>query len=304
MSMSYHYVTVTPAYNEAQFIARTIESVVAQTVRPLLWLIVDDGSTDGTGDIVQRYTAENPWIRCVPRKKQPGQSYYASNVYAIEAGLAHVGELDYAYLAILDADISLPPDYYAKILAHMEADEKLGIASGIYVDRVGDGLRKVLNDRRSTPKALMVFRRACYDAIGGFVTLKYGGEDTCACFAARMKGWKTWSFADLVAVHNKPVGTGHAGNLLTIRFRLGRGEFYLGSHPLFVFVKSLRRCIKEPPYLLGGMARLAGYLCACLRREQRQVPSDLVQYLRKEQLRRVFKKNQIPSSFRVKHAES
>jgi len=292
------YAIVTPAYNEARFIAATIESVLAQTVRPLLWMIVDDGSTDDTAGVVQRYAKEHPWIQYVRRAKQPGQSYYASNVCAIEAGLPHIGKLDYDYLAILDADISLPPDYYETVLTRMAGDNQLGIASGVYVDRVGQGLRKVLNDRRSTPKALMVFRRACYDAIGGFVPLKYGGEDTCACFAARMKGWKTWSFPNLVAVHNKPVGTGHAGNLVTIRFRQGWGEYFLASHPLFMLAKCLRRCLKEPPFVVGGLARLTGYVGAWLNRQQRQMPADLVSFIQKEQLARVFKGNHIPDAFR------
>ncbi|MBN1816651.1 MAG: glycosyltransferase family 2 protein [Sedimentisphaerales bacterium] len=292
------YVIVTPAYNEAAYIGRTIESVLAQTVRPIRWVIVDDGSTDETARIVKAYILDHPWIRYVFRPKVPGQSYYSSNVYAIQEGMTYLAEVGYEYLGILDADISPPTDYYEQILVRMDADEKLGIASGVYKDRIGENrFRKVLNDRRSTPKALMVFRRSCYEAIGGFVPMRYGGEDTCACFMARMKGWKAWSFPDLMAIHNKPIGTGHAKNLLKIRFRHGVGEYFMGSHPLFVLVKSLRRCAKEPPYVAGGLARWVGFIYAHFLRQPRQIPRELVRYIRKEQLSRVYRGNKVPSRF-------
>jgi glycosyltransferase involved in cell wall biosynthesis len=287
------YVIITPAYNEMEYIGMTIESVIVQTVKPLLWVIVDDGSTDETARIVQSYVRKNEWIQYVYRQKTPGQTYYASNVYAIIEGLRLTEGLHYEYLAILDADVSLPKNYYEKILEHFRNDEKLGIASGVYVNNVNGRIQKVLNDRRSTPKALMVFRKNCYQGIGGFVPLKYGYEDTCACFMARMKGWKTWSFPDMVAIHNKPIGVGHSKSLLRIRFRLGIGEYFSGSHPLFVVLKSMKRCFREPPFVSGGLARLAGYLYGYFMREKRQVPQELVKYLRKEQILRILTFNRI-----------
>ena len=249
-----------------------------------------------------------PWIRYVYRSKEPGQSYYGSNVLAIQEGLKTIqnskrisqNSESFEYLAILDADISLPSEYYEQILKRMDAGSRLGIASGVYVDRLGENkFRKVLNDCRSTPKALMVFRAKCFEEIGGFLPMKYGGEDTVACFSARMKGWKTWSFPDIVAVHNKPVGTGHAKSLLKIRFRQGVGEYFLATHPLFMLAKSLRRCIKEPPYLLGGLTRLAGFLYAHFIREKRQISDEVVSFIRKEQLGRVIKGNAVPAEYKM-----
>lgn len=258
-------------------------------------MIVDDGSTDQTNEIVKRYVSQHSWIRYIHRQRDPSQSYYSSNVYAILEGMKYVDRLDYHYIAILDADISLPPTYYHDILSRFEKDEKLGIASGVYVDRISDNRqRKVLNDRRSTPKALMVFRKECYEAIGAFVPMKYGGEDTCACFMARMKGWKTWSFPDLLAIHNKPVGTGHSRSLLKIRFRLGIGEYFMGTHPLFALAKSCRRCFKEPPYLVGGCLRLLGFIYAHFMREKCQISDELKHYIRKEQMERLTCRNKIP----------
>lgn len=294
------YVIITPAFNEGQYIERTIKSVMSQVLKPAVWIIVDDGSTDGMANTIQPYTKQYSWIKYVFRPKVPGQSYYGSNVYAIQEGLKYLEGIQYDFLAILDADISLPQDYYAKLLSRMGKDGKLGIASGIYVDRIGENkFRKILNDRRSTPKALMVFRKQCFDDIGGFIAMKYGGEDTIACFTARMKGWKTWSFPDIIAIHNKPVGTGHAKNLLKIRFRQGVGEYFLASHPLFFMMKSLRRGVKERPFLIGGMMRIVGYIYAHFLKEKPQISKELSIYIRKEQLNRVLIGNKIPAEYQV-----
>jgi poly-beta-1,6-N-acetyl-D-glucosamine synthase len=291
------YVIITPAYNEANHIGKTIDGVLAQAVKPSLWVIVDDGSTDQTADIVKHYAAEHPWIQYVRRPRESGQSYYGSNVYAIKAGYEQVKTINYEFLAILDADISLPKDYYEQIFMRFETDEKLGVASGVYQDMVNGKLRKVLNDRRSTPKAIQVFRRECYEKIGGYLPMKYGGEDTIACVMARMNGWKSWSFPELCVIHNKPAGTGHAGNILTIRFRQGLNEYSLGGHPLFVFLKSIRRCVKERPYILGGFARIAGFLYGCCLREKHQISDDVIRFIRAEQVERIFKFNKVAKRY-------
>ncbi len=297
--MNVPFVIVTPAYNEGRYIGQTIESVLAQTVKPLKWVIVDDGSTDETPSIIQRYAAHYPWIQYHRREKVPGQLYFASNVYAIQEGIDRLGDSLHAFQAILDADISLPPNYYEQILSRLSGDDKLGIGSGVYVDQLSKGrFRKVLNDRRSTPKSITVFRKACFQQIGGFIPMKYGGEDTVACFMARMKGWKTWSFPDLIAIHHKPVGSGHASNRIQIRFRQGIGEYYLATHPLFMLSKSMRRSFKEPPFLIGGILRMAGYLAACLNHEQRQISDELVRFIRAEQWGRVLHGNRIPAESR------
>ncbi len=300
--MAEPYIVITPAYNEQDYIEKTIKSVLAQSILPKAWFIVDDDSTDQTAEIVKAYTEQYSWIKYIYRRKDKNQSYYASNVYAIEEGLKIAKGQEYDYLGILDADISLPQYYYEKILAWFERDSKLGIASGVYMDRIGGNkFRRILNDRRSTPKALMVFKKQCYEDIGGFIPMQYGGEDTCACFIARIRGWKTWSFPDMIAVHNKPVGTGHAKSTLKIRFRQGIGEYFLATHPLFALAKSCRRCFKEPPYLIGGMVRMSGFIYAHFMGLKRQIPDDVVKYIRSEQFYRVLKGNKIPTKFQVVH---
>jgi len=293
------YIIITPAYNEADYISETIESVLAQTVLPSKWIIVDDGSTDGTAGIIKKYESRHNFIHYHQRGRQAEQSYYASNVFATMAGYELVRNLNYDFLAVLDADISLPMDYYEQIFDRFSQDKKLGVASGVYQDLVNGQLRKILNDRRSNPKAIQVFRKECFEQIGGYLPLKYGGEDTCSCVMARMNGWKSWSFPELCVVHNKPMGTGHAGNMLKIRFRHGLNEYGLATHPLFMLVKSLRRCIKERPFISGGLARIAGFFYGYCLREKRQIPDEMVRFIRQEQMRRLFDFNRIPKEHRV-----
>ena len=294
----FSYVIITPVYNEEKHIEATILGVLAQTLPPIEWIVVDDGSTDRTARIIKRYASKSQIISYYARKRNPANGYFGSNVAAINLGLQHTEKVEFDFLAFLDADISLPSDYYLTIISRMFTDRRLGIASGIYLDKVGTHkLRRVLNDRRSIPKALSVFRRECFKDIDGFIPLRYGGEDTIACFCARMNGWKTWSFPDVVAVHNKPAGRGQSKSLLSYRFRSGIGEYYMGMHPLFVVVKSLRRCIKEQPWGIGGIARMIGYAFAVLHHEERQIPHCVIKFLRREQIRRIVRRNKIPKEY-------
>jgi len=287
------YVIVTPAFNEAAYIERTIESVLHQTVRPVRWVVVDDGSTDQTPQIVQRYARQYDWMRYLRRERVPGQAYYASNVYAIQEGLQSLAEIEYEFLAILDADISLPCDYYEAIISRFRDDPLLGIASGVYENLINGRRHPVLHDRQSTPKAIMVLRRACFEDIGGLLPLPCGGEDTCACVMARIKGWKAWSFPDVEVLHHRPTGTGSAKSILCARFKQGLADCGVGSHPLFVLAKTLRRCVRERPYLIGGVLRLLGFAYGCLCGIRREVPIDVVRFLRREQLLRLLTANRI-----------
>jgi len=297
--MNRKYVIVTAAYNEAAYLRSAVESVIRQTILPRRWIIVDDGSTDDTPGMIKSYACQYDFIQYLHGSRDESRSYYARNVHAIMEGIRQIDDLDHDFIAILDADIILPDDYYEQILSRFEADPGLGVASGIYENMVNGRLQKVLSDRRSTPKAIQVFRCACFRQIGGYVPLKYGGEDTCACVMARMAGWKSWSFPELKVIHCRPTGTGSAKGILRARFRQGLCEYGLMTHPLFMIVKSLRRCVLERPWIVGGILRLAGYAYGHIRRESCQLPSEVAKYLRREQLRRVFFLSMMPTRNRV-----
>lgn len=284
------YVLITPAYNEGACIEQTIQGVLAQTILPLKWVIVDDGSTDNTAEIIKSYAEHNTFIEYCRRDRKKDQTYYESNVYAILTGYNRVKDLSYDYLAVLDADMVLSADYYERIFKRFDANPELGIATGVYTECVDRVMTEAVIDRQSTPKALQVFRRTCYEKIGNYIPCRRGGEDTCMEILARMHGWQTWSFPDIKTIHLRPVGTGDGGSIVKSRFRQGLTDYSLATHPLFMLAKALRRCFIERPYIISGLARLAGYLYGFVIREPRQIPDDARRYVRREQLLRLRSK--------------
>lgn len=288
--MQSRYVIITPAYNEENSIGATIISVVRQTVLPSRWIIIDDGSTDGTADIIKGFQEQYGFIEYQKRIRVQGQSYYGSNVYAIVEGYEKVKDSGCQFLAILDADIELCRNYYEEIFKRFEMNPELGVASGTYLENVDGFFKEAVIDRHSTPKAIQVFRTCCYEQIGGFIPCRNGGEDSCAEIMARMFGWQTWSFPEIRTIHQKPVGTGDGRSILSGRFRLGLTDYCLSTHPLFMLAKCLRRSFVEKPYLASGLCRLAGYIKGYITSEPRDIPDLAAEYVRKEQMERLLAK--------------
>lgn len=288
--MKTKYVLVTPAYNEEKFIEETIKSVIAQTILPQKWIIIDDDSTDKTSEIIKRYEAKHDFIICHQVQRSKTESYYDCKFQAFFLGYEKIKNEEYDFVATLDADISLEPTYYECILAEFDRNPRLGIASGFYVNKIKGQLRKVVRDpdEISTPGSLQVFRRECYDDIGGYSVLHYGGSDTLAGIMARMDGWETKHFPQYQAIHYRAMGTGEGTHILVTKYRDGRAEYILGTHPLFALAKSFRRVFLEKPFLLASTARLAGFLSGYLVREKREVPDTVVNFVRKEQIKRLL----------------
>lgn len=283
------YVVITPAFNEGEFIHYPLESMIKQTVKPLKWIIVDDGSRDDTAEKIKVIAGRHDWVQYHYHEKIPDQTYYSSNVYAILDGIKLVKDIPYSYLAILDADIELCSDYYEKIFEKFAKYKDLGIATGTYAEREGAHWVEARIDRRSTPKAIQVFRRECYESSNGYIPFRYGGEDSGMEVMARMNGWRTWSFPAIIVKHHRPVGTGDGRSLLQARFRLGKTDYCLGTHPFFIIFKSIKRMLWEKPYFLSGLARLFGYLTGYFTGLERQLPEAAIDYLRREQMSRLFK---------------
>jgi len=287
-SNSPEYVIITPAYNEDGFIGETIKSVAIQTIVPKKWIIVDDGSTDSTAAIIKQYQKDYEFIEYYGRVRQAEQSYYESNVWAILEGYERVRTLDFDYLAILDADMILCEDYYQEIFNRFDINRDVGIATGTYLEDINGRLIEALIDRYSTPKALQVFRRACYEQIGGYIPCKNGGEDSCAEIMARTHGWQTWSFPDIKAIHQRPVGMGDGRAAFSAKFKQGLTDYCLATHPVFMLAKCLRRSLIERPYIVSGLARLAGFLYGYMIRAERDIPENARRYVRKEQMKRLL----------------
>lgn len=277
------YVLVTAARNEAEFIESTIRSVVAQTLRPLRWVIVSDGSTDGTDEIVKGYAHDYPWIQLVqmPARRE---RHFAGKAYAFNAGLAQIESLSYEAIGNLDADVSFDEEYFAFLMARLAEDPSLGVVGTAFVDKsLHYDYRFVSLEHVAGP--LQVFRRKCLKDIGGYVPSKAGGVDHIAVITARMKGWKTRTFPAKVYRHHRQMGTAARG-LVMARFKSGAVDYILGGHPVWQLFRAVYQMTK-PPYVVGGLALLAGYVSAGARRIDRPVPRELVRFRRREQMHRL-----------------
>lgn len=276
------YVVISPARNEARFIDRSIQSVVAQTRRPLRYVVVSDGSTDGTDDIVRGYSAVHPWIRLV-RTPERRERHFAGKVHAFNVGLATVADLDYDVIASLDADISLDPEHFAFLIDKLAADPRLGLAGTPFRDRFAYDYRFVSIEHVSG--ACQVFRRACFEDIGGYVPAKSGGIDHIAVLTARMRGWKTRTFTDKPSVHHRDIGTAEH-NVLAAKFRVGALDYRLGGHPLWELARTVYQMSRHP-FVVGGAALLTGYVWSAISRVERSISPELMQFRRREQMQRL-----------------
>lgn len=284
------YVIITPAHNEQDFIERTLESMVVQTMPPLKWVVVDDGSTDGTAEVVARYAARFPFIELV-RKPRDADRNFARKVAAFNHGLASLEGLPYDYIGNIDADMSFGPDYFERIIAKFEADPRLGISGGIVHTRFVHEFRTHDTTLDSVGGKVQLFRRRCFEDIEGYRALKFGGIDATAEIMARMKDWKVEKSLSTPAWEHRPTGFAY-GNALNIKICEGRRFYSLGYDPTFFLLRCVYR-IREHPFLLGSVAAWARYTWGRLRREAIALPSDVVAYLRNEQrakIRRQFQR--------------
>jgi len=280
------YVLVTAAYNEGGFIENTIRSVISQEVPPARWVIVSDGSTDNTDEIVKRYAAQYDFIQLY-RITEDHPRNFAAQVNAINAGIAQLSGAEYEFIGNMDADVTMEPAYFRLLLEKFRNDTKLGLGGGMIYEQDVDGKFKgrKTNSRTSVAHACQLFRKECFASVGGkYIPLPYGGPDTYAETTARMKGWHVESFEDLTMFHHRP--TGSAGGLLKSCFRQGKMDYSLGALPLFEILKLVSR-VWEKPYLIGSIVRFAGFVHSYSQREQRAVPREFMSYLRKEQRHRL-----------------
>jgi len=277
------YVLITPARNEAQYIELTIRSVVAQTSRPLRWLIVSDGSTDGTDEIVSRYAADHPWIE-LTRMPERRERHFAGKAHAFNAAYARLAGTDYDVIGNLDADVSFEADHFEFLVAKFAQDAQLGVAGAPF--REG----KYQYDYRFTSTdnvwgGCQLFRRECFEAIGGYVPMKGGGIDLVAVVTARMKGWQTRTFPEKVCIHHRIMNSA-MNQGMKLKFKWGQSDYRLGSHPAWQLFRCLYQ-MKNPPYITGGLLALAGYYFALITRRPRSVSAEFAEFRGKEQIERL-----------------
>jgi poly-beta-1,6-N-acetyl-D-glucosamine synthase len=278
----FKYVVITPARNEAAFLRTTIQAMVNQTALPAKWIIVSDGSTDDTDSIVCEYASQHPWIELVRAPEHEGRSF-SGKVRAFNIGYARLQPADYDVIGCLDADISFGEDYFEFLLDKLASNPALGLVGTPFKDETVYDYRFVNIEHVSG--ACQLFRRQCFEDIGGYTPVKGGGIDLRAVLTARMKGWKTRTFTERISTHHRVVGTAHQGQL-TGRFKYGVKDYAFGNHPLWELCRVAYQMTK-PPFLLGGVALGMGYAWSAIRRVERPVSAELVAFNRREQVERL-----------------
>jgi len=279
------YALVTAARNEVSLIESTIRAVAAQTVRPLRWIIVSDGSTDGTDAMVSLYSAVHDWIELVQMPPR-SERHFGGKALAIRAGVERLKDVPYDVIACLDADITFEADYFEYLLGKLALQPHLGIVGTPYKDTTSEVYDYRFVSVEHVSGACQVFRRSCYEEIGGYVVAKGGAIDTIASLTARMKGWQTRTFTDKICLHHRALGTAQSGPIAA-RFTLGKRDYAIGNHPLWEVFRGMYQMTRKP-LVVRGLALVAGYLWAAMKRAERPVSPELRAFRRKEQMDHLF----------------
>lgn len=280
------YVIITPVRDEAAHVERTIQSIVEQTIRPAKWIIVDDGSTDGTSAILDSHASLHDWISVIHRVNRGHRVAGGGVVQAFNEGYAQVDGGVWDYIVKLDGDLSFDKDYFERCFNDFQLDSRLGIAGGMVVSRLNG---TIFEDSPGDPPfhvrgASKIYRRKCWDQIAPLLVAP--GWDTIDEIKANRFGWRTRTLRDLHVVQHKP--TGSADGRWRNWFKNGRANYITGYHPLFMLAKGMKRAFASKPYLMESTALLAGFCSGYLKRVPQMPDPETIRYLRQEQGRRLF----------------
>lgn len=278
-------VIISPVRDEAQYLRLTMDSIVAQTMRPVEWILVDDGSSDATPDIVREYAAKYPFIRLVPRENRGFRKLGGGVVAAFNYGKERILHTDYRYIAKLDGDMSFGPRYIERMMAMFESDPKFAALSGkVYREEDGRYIEESHIEEQVAGQ-FKLYRREAFEDIGGFVEhLAWDGIDI---HQARFKGWRTLSFYDPDAWlwHHRIMGSSDR-SIYVGRLRWGRANWYMAYHPLYALAAGINR-MREKPLFIGGLLIIAGYLGGALRGLPQFEDREFRRQLRAWQMRRL-----------------
>ena len=278
------YILITSARNEEKFIEGTIQSVVAQTLLPERWVIVDDGSTDRTAEMVERYVKSHPWIELVRRPQRQDRNF-AAKAHAVNAALERVRSLQFEVIGNLDADVSFEPGYMAFVMEKFSADPELGVAGTPFTEEGYDSTKNSFEGENYVAGPCQLFRYRCWQEIGGYVPNRAGGVDWIAVMTARMRGWEVRSFSEKRFHHHRSMGTAEKGKLAAL-FAYGQKDYYLGGSPIWQIFRIGFQMSKKP-VIRGGLALMCGYGWAALRRMERAVSPELMRFHRREQMKKL-----------------
>lgn len=280
-SQNNRYVLISPCRDEAVYMRQTLDSVIAQSVRPARWVIVDDGSTDETPQILARYALQHDWIKVITRKDRGRRAVGPGVVDAFYVGYESINPDDYDYLCKLDLDLRLPPRYFEILMQRMAENPRIATCSGKAYVEAGDHLENERHGDETSLGMTKFYRVACFKAIGGFVReVMWDGID---CHRCRMMGWIacSWDEPELRFIHLRPMGSSQQ-NIYTGRMRHGYGQYFMGTSLLFMAASAIYR-LNEKPYVLGSLAILWGWLSSALQRKPRYSDSEFRKFLRRYQ---------------------
>ena len=280
------YVLVSACRNEETYIEGLIDTIAAQTIPPVRWIIVDDGSTDDTYARAAARSRDLAWVQII---KMPGgrPRSFTSQVFAAQHGYEQLKGFQFDFIGFLDADIRVENNYYERLLEYFQADPGLGLAGGVVIDRYE---HRTENTREGSEDyhvagGVQFFRRICFEKVGGYVPIAGGGQDTIADIMSMMHGWRIHAFPQLEALHLRPDGFGN-DHVFQRGMKWGRKFYLLGYHPLFYFGQCVRR-LGRRPVIICSVCQFLGFVAASWRREARPVSVEFVRFLRKVQMRRL-----------------
>jgi poly-beta-1,6-N-acetyl-D-glucosamine synthase len=273
------YVLISPCRNEADFMRRTLDSVLAQSVLPAKWVIVDDGSTDDTPRILAEYAQKASWISIVTRSNRGHRAVGPGVIEAFYAGLQTVNTADYEFICKLDLDLDLPPKYFELLMQRMNANPRIATCSGKPYYTEGDRLIEERLGNENSVGASKFYRVKCFEAIGGFVRgVMWDGID---CHLCRMNGWITcaWNDPELRFIHLRPMGSSQK-NIYAGRMRHGRGQYFMGTGFVYLAASAVSR-LTERPYVIGSLAMIWGWLKSAAQRAPRYENPAFRRFLRR-----------------------
>ena len=282
------YVIVSPVRDEEQYIEKTIHSVVRQTIQPTEWIIVDDGSRDRTGRIIDDCAAEYPWITAVHRADRGLRVPGTGVMEAFYFGYHSLESADWGSIVKLDGDVGLERDYFERCFERFSRDPKLGICGGMMYCVKNGGLTLEANPIFHVRGPIKLYRRPCWEDIGGLI--KAPGWDTVDEVQANRLGWHTKSFSDLKVIHYRP--TGAEQGAWRDGVKMGRAAYVSGYHPVFMAAKCVKRLFQKP-YIIVAIAHACGFVTGYLKRIPRVKDRAFIAYIRNQQLRRLFLLNSI-----------
>src|SRR5262245_25537552 len=275
------YCLITPCRDEAKYARVTLDAILNQTIKPALWVIVDDGSKDETPQILAEYAAKAPFIKIIRRADRGDRKLGGGVIEAFDEGYATINPGDFDYVCKLDLDLDIPPRYFEALMERMEANPRIGTCSGKpYMDLSGKLVSEMCGDENSVGM-IKFYRTECFEQIGRFVRmLMWDGID---CHRCRMLGWiaVSWDDPEIRFTHLRPMGTSHK-NWWTGRVRHGYGQYFMGTGPVYMLASCAFRLL-HPPIVLGAMAMAWGYLRSALTGVKRYPDGDFRKFLRSYQ---------------------